>query len=230
MPRGRFGFLKSLLHLDKMQPITSAGPREEAGTFVSYDSSMDMEYPRQGSSFPILHDDPFDTPDFTCGSRSFSRPLDINSLSPPPRPRRTPINPTNPRVRCKANSRAPGSPGIDPAKWAEISISAADLVRQYGRENVIFGAALECRSDEEEPGLGELSFFEKEDECGPLQSSSYTGGKILQSKSHEVDLSVTTSSMAGSMTSLSKWPLPPHYEKFEPTSAVPRPFLNQISV
>lgn len=216
-----------------MLPITSAGPREEDDTFISSDSSIDMEYPRQASSFPVLHDHPFDTQQFTRGSQSFSRPLDINSLPPPPRPKRASINPTNPPLTPKANPRVRSLPGIDPAKWAEISISAADLVRQYGHENVIFTAALECRSDdslEKELGLGELSFFEMEDACGPLQSSSCTGGKIFRSKSHEVELSVTTSSMPGSMTSLSKWPLPPHYEKFEPTNAVPGPFLNQISL
>jgi hypothetical protein len=113
-------------------------------------------------------------------------------------------------------------PGIDPAKWAEISISASDLVRDYGRENVIFGAALECPSDdslEEGYKSGDFSFFEMEDGCGPLQCSPYTRGNIPRSKSHEVDLSATVSSTAGSMTSLSKWPLPPHYEKFELTSA-----------
>jgi hypothetical protein len=207
-----------------MQPTTSAGPGGADNTFASTpDSSMSVEYPRQASGFPLLRDHPFATPDCTRGSQSFSRSLDINILSPPPRLKRASIDATNPLVPRKANTQVHGLPGIDPAKWAEISISAADLVREYGRENVRFGAALECPPEDllKEEKNGDLSFFEMEDECGPLQSSPHTVGWIPRSKSHEVDLSARVSSMAGSMTSLSKWPLPPHYEKFELTSAVP---------
>jgi len=222
--RNRLGFLKPLLQLGKTRlstPSTDPG-KEDVSFSATPDTSLCVEYPRQASDLPVLCDHPFGSPQWTIRSQSFA---EIDILPPPPRHRHEPIKRNNRPFSCNVERGGRSLPGIDPAKWAEISISASDLVRQYGRGNLVFGAAPKCPSDDslegEQEGLGDLSFFEMELECGPLQSSPCAGNKILQSQSYEIGMSSMASSMVGSMTSLSKWPLPPHYEKFEPLHAIP---------
>lgn len=165
------------------------------------DDSVNMK--SMTSSF-LLSDRASATPDLTLGSPSFATSLDPDSLSPPPRPKRFSFMSGDSRIMQKSKAKGDHSNSIDPAKWAEISISAAELVSHFGRENVIFASALPESSHEDfvEEGMKSDS---GEDECVPLYSP-------LQNREHETDFSITTSS--GSMTSLSKWPLPPQYERF----------------
>jgi hypothetical protein len=157
--------------------------------------------------------------------------LENGELRPPPRPKRA-FSDTHP-VKLRKAPKRNRKPGIDPAKWAEISISAADLVNQFGKENVRFYPSAsyfsEGSSEEEEdnenkikvpsrgtPSKGKATIVPQED----WSFLSITASPQLGARGgrREVDLSIVRSSMAGSMASLSKWPLPPHYEKFEAIS------------
>lgn len=177
------------------------------------DNSISVEFPY---TFSMMSDGVTVTPDLTMGSPSYSTSVDPATLSPPPRPKRTSFTPNNSMSLSRANAGSHRTT-IDPAKWAEISISAADLVSQIGRENIVFESASPPHSDTdslEEEIPTSSSLLERDDECGPLHglhSSPYAGISI----SHGEDSSAIVDSMVGSMTSLSKWPLPPNYQRFE---------------
>lgn len=195
------------------------------------DSTIQFSPPR-----PIFIDHPYGRTSGQDGmseSRFFNAKrssIDCNQLCPPPRPKRA-FSDTYP-AKLRKPPKKSGKAGIDPAKWAEISISAADLVNQFGRENVLcypspihFSDSSSEEEDQESkikvPGKGirpkEAPVFVSPEEWSFLgiPPSSPLGDR---GGPREVDLSIIRSSMAGSMASLSKWPLPPHYEKFEANS------------
>ena len=213
----RLTALKALLRPEKLQRTSSIGHsgNEKVSTMGS-NGSRSVKSPFSFSTGE-LNDHALATPDLTLGSHSFTPSIDLNTLSPPPRPKHASFVLRRSNTVYKTKAKEYHSPNIDPAKWAEISISAADLVSHFGRENVLFASAslTDSQSDEESVEemmiTGDSSFFERDDECGSLHSSPLV-------EKTGVDPSITASSMVGSMTSLSKWPLPPLYEKFEPHS------------
>ncbi|KAG8832998.1 hypothetical protein FRC17_000191 [Serendipita sp. 399] len=169
------------------------------------------------SSFVVYEDQTAEsrTPELSYSKTSSS---DGDNLQPPPRPNRKSISSTLAKFRGSIRRRR-SSPGIDPAKWAEISISAADLIRNYGRENVFFPHPTRISIDslDEDSGVlvtpGEESFVDLSDESllghHPVDHGGFNAnGRLLEGSSF-------VSSLNASMASFSKWPLPPHCNHFE---------------
>lgn len=182
------------------------------------DSFVKCEMEDAEDSIMIEH--PFSLPELTFSS-SQKRSSDLSSLLPPPRAKRGPVS-TLPRwsLLDKQAHTASTRTSIDPAKWVEISISAADLVRIYGRENVIIQNADEYpSSDLEKEDVGtdvhaQESFMEMDDEVSSLPSSLECKSVPHQALDVAGSSVVTESSFVGSMASFSKWPLPPQCEQF----------------
>jgi hypothetical protein len=204
--RGRFESFKSLLSPSlRARSPSVLKVEDEPYTPVTPDISLVDVEPIVLSSTPTIYDHPFGT------SRSRSPSTISRGLSPPPRPKRQP---------SQGRSRSPSRRQfIDPAKWAEISISAAELVSRFGEGNVLFYPSapsmsistgrdsFETRSDslDEARTVGDESFIELEDECTPLR----------QTVDKDLDIEVSRDSMAtASMISFSKWPLPPQCDRF----------------
>lgn len=206
--RGRFESFKSLLS-PSLRARSPSVPKVEDEPYTPVTpadiSLIDVE-PIVLPSTPTIYDHPLAT------SHSRSPSTISRGLSPPPRPKRQPSQ--------QRRSRSPSQRHfIDPAKWAEISISAAELVSRFGEGNVLFYPSapsmtmstgrdsFETRSDslDEARTVGDESFIELEDECTPLR----------QTVDKDLDIEVSRDSMAtASMISFSKWPLPPQCDRF----------------
>jgi hypothetical protein len=219
--------------------------------------SLDLNSPASETS-AIPYSPYSDLPELTFASTSESRSLNTvrSSLLPPPRPTRKPrrikdpFKATKPKRYLWNSAKTPHDPplgtGIDPARWAEMSISAAELVQKYGKENVVFGATPQSQcadGDESFIPFGSFEDFgeesseetdtEDEDVASPLhvstsipissspspykRSISQDQSFQSQSLSQELDFSLARNSRADSVTSFSKWPLPPTYDKFRPS-------------
>ncbi|KAG8759444.1 hypothetical protein FRC14_005924 [Serendipita sp. 396] len=196
--------------------VTSAGDMNTSQDLRMNGTRSASEF-MDSSSF-IVHEDCNDS---SMPELSYSEPSlpEGDNLMPPPRPKRKSVGSSLIKLRGSIRKRRP-SPGIDPAKWAEISISAADLIRVYGRENVAFPPPINrvsIDSLDDDSGMvifapGKESFIELSDDSS-LNHSLYGGqhnmnGQMLEGSS-------LISSLNASMASFSKWPLPPHYNHFE---------------
>jgi hypothetical protein len=196
--RGRFGSLKSLLSPSlraRSPPVSKV--KDEPYTPVTPDTSLIDVAPIVLLRTPPIYDHPYAISHF----RSPPPPIVSRGLSPPPRPRRQPS-------QQRSTSPRRGH-FIDPVKWAEISISAAELVSRFGEANVLFHPSAPPMSistgrdsfeSDEARTVGDESFIELEDECTPLRQ---TAGKNL-------DIEVSTASLI----SFSEWPLPPQCDRF----------------
>ena len=171
--------------------------KDEPYTPVTPDTSLIDVAPIVLLTTPPIYDHPYATSAPSTVSRG---------LPPPPRPK---------RQSSQQRSRNPRRGHfIDPVKWAEISISAADLVSRFGEANVVFYPSAPSMSisterdsfeSDEARTVGDESLIELENECTPLK----------QTVDNKMDIEVSRDSMAtASLISFSKWPLPPQCDRF----------------